>query len=83
MLRAKATPETTTDAQTKARLTFGTWENCISIEIGNGEEDDVRNVQVNLGPRPMGAGDEVAAAESKIAIRGNLNLAVVRRRAET
>ena len=83
MLRAEATPETTTDAQTKARLTFGTWESCISIEIGNGEEDDVRNIQVSLGPRPMGAGDDVADAESKMAIHGNLKAAVVRYRAET
>ena len=34
MSRAEATPETTTDARTKARLKFGTQENCIPKFMG-------------------------------------------------
>lgn len=48
MLRAEATPGTTTDANSKARLTFGTWESCITIGTGNGKEDEFGNIQVNL-----------------------------------
>ena len=49
------------EVPTKARLTFGTWENCITVGIGDGEDGDVGHIRVDWDLRQMGRGSTIPA----------------------